>query len=229
MSKGRLIGLAPIVAVATLSVVPALAQAAPQFQINGVPVLRLGSKQNVLLSGSMTINNAFLGAIKCDVLEGAQVWNGSERGLADIEGYTAYDCTTEPPCKGIFATAEMPVEVTERENPVTKKLEKVAQPGPSTLPWSGEAVEEEGTEKRKKFKMNRVRLTIVAPCFNIEQPVEGTLEPYVINGSKNGLHPTHLEFPGKGGVLLCEGGKCIEVEASRLTMAGELSQLITVE
>jgi hypothetical protein len=230
MSRKRLlISLACVAALAAFSMTPALAQAGLLWHMNG-PVLRLGSNQNVVLYGTMTISGSVLGEIKCDVLEGGAVRNESEKGLADIEGYTTYDCTSSPnPCPGVLVTAEMPVEVTERLNPKSEK-EKIAQHGPTTLPWSGELVEEEATEKRKKFKINGVKLTVVAPCFSLEVPSQGTLEPYVINGTKNGLKPTNLEFPGKGGLDICEGGKCREVESpGSLALVGTSVQLVTAE
>jgi hypothetical protein len=229
MSRKRLlISFASVAALAAFSVTSAVAQAAPQFHIDG-PLMRLGTAQNAVLYGTMTISSVVLGEIKCDVLEGATVRNESEKGLVAFEGYTTYDCTSSPnPCPGVFATAEMPVEVTERLNTKSEK-EKIAQRGPTTLPWSGEAVEE-GTEKLKKLKTNGFKLTMVAPCFNLELPVEGTPEPRIINGTKNGLKPTLLEFPAKGGLDICEGGKCREVESpGSLAMVGTTVQLITAE
>jgi hypothetical protein len=225
VSKRLLIGLASSVAAVAVSVAPAPAQATPQFRINGA--LAGTGKQNAVVSGSTTIDNALLGEIKCDVLESLQVWNESGKGLAETDGYTTYGCTAAPPCNGVFATAEMPIEVTERENPKTKELEKVARRGPSTLPWLGEAIEEEGTEKFRRLKTNAVKLTIVAPCFDLEFPFEEVSEPKIVNGAKSGLKPTHLEFENQGGPIVCEG-KCRPVNG-RLAMAGGMSQLITAE
>jgi hypothetical protein len=74
-----------------------------------------------------------------------------------------------------------------------------------------------------------MKLTIVAPCFNVEVPVEEAFEPVIINGSRNGLKPTHLEVQGHG-VIICEGGKCREVEPpTNLTMTGWGVQLVTAQ
>jgi hypothetical protein len=217
MSRKRLlISLASVAALAAFSVTAAVAQATPRFYVNGV--LAGASKQNVELQGTMTLSNAFLGNIKCTVIAYGTVANESERGVGDIEGYKGYDCTSEPACQGVFATTE-PLVV--RKVFTTHGWDFVAEYGPSTLPWSGEAIEEEGTEKRKKFKMP-IRLTIVEPCFSPEGPFpyeaqyEATLEPLIINGARNGLKPTHLEFVGSGG-------------PGSLTMSGSAVQLVTAD
>jgi hypothetical protein len=212
--KGLRISFAFVAALTAFSVMAAVAQAAPRFYVNGV--LAGASKQNVELQGTMTLSNAFLGNVKCTVLAYGTVANESERGVGGIEGYRGYDCTSEPACQGVFAVAEGPVYV---KFPKILPGELKAEYGPSTLPWSGEAIEEEGTEKRKKFKMP-VRLTIVEPCFSPEGPrpyeasYEATLEPLIINGARNGLKPTHLEFVGSGG-------------PGTLTMSGSGVQLVT--
>jgi hypothetical protein len=105
------------------------------------------------------------------------------------------------------------------------------------LPWTGEAVEEEGSEKLKKFKTNGIRVTIVAPCFNAEIPFEGALEPIAINGAKNGLHASHLTFEGKGGktnfltspVLPSKNGENIGYTIGEVKTIGTAIQLVTIE
>jgi hypothetical protein len=216
MSRGRPIGFVSIAALAAFWIMPTVTQAAPRFYVN---VILAGlNKQNVALQGTMTLNNTFLGNIKCTALAWASVGNESERGVGNVEGYRGEDCTSEPACQGIFAVAEGPIKFRFNGQP-PGTLEAVY--GPSTLPWSGEAIEEEGTEKRKKFKMT-ISLTIVVPCFGpeaagpYEAPYEATLEPLIINGTKNGLKPTHLELDGSGG-------------PGRLTMSGSAVQLVTAE
>jgi hypothetical protein len=87
--------------------------------------------------------------------------------------------------------------VTERE--IGGKKERVAERGKSTLPWSGQVVEEEGTEKLTKIKTHGIKVAIAIPCIGLEVPFEGALEPLAINGVKNGLTPGKLVFQGKGG------------------------------
>ena len=188
---------APALVVAALAMMlPAIAQASPKFLINGVAA---GAKHEAIIQyGPITLENHFLGKIKCQNLASGNIWNESEKGLGNTEGYTTYSCTSEPlACAGVFATAEKPVEVTERI--VASEKKKVAQRGATDLPWEGEAVEEEGGEKLKKIKTHGIRVTVVVPCLTMEVPFEGVLEPISINGIKNGLFPSHLVFQGKGG------------------------------
>jgi hypothetical protein len=65
------------------------------------------------------------------------------------------------------------------------------------LPWKGEVTE--GTEKKRHLKISGVHMTLVDPCDGFEIPMVGTLEPFITNGTKNGLHPSSLTFEGKGG------------------------------
>jgi hypothetical protein len=196
MAKKLLRGLAPVLAVAALGMVPAVAQASPKFFINGK--LAESKHESIVNFGKITLENHFLGKIKCENLASGNIWNESEKGLGNTEGYTTYGCTAEPtPCAGVFATAEQPVEVTERLIGSEKK--KYAQRGKSDLPWTGEVVQEEAGEKLKKIKTNGIKVTIVMPCLNLEIPFEGALEPIATNGAKNGLNPSHLTFQGKGG------------------------------
>ena len=65
-----------------------------------------------------------------------------------------------------------------------------------------------------------------------------TLEPRIVNGSKNGLKPSHLEFEGSGGKTghlitpdIC-GGTCEQADlflSGSLTTLGTSQQLITAE
>jgi hypothetical protein len=184
-----------------LVLAPASAQAG-RFYINGV---RATSKHEPnVFYGKIELQNKGLGNIKCENLASGNIWNetteGTEKGVGISEGYTTYGCTSEPnvcPEGGIFATAEEPVFVTEKE--IGGKKTHVAERGKSTLPWSGQVVEEEGTEKLTKIRTHGIKVTIAVPCLGLEVPFEGALEPISINGIKNGLAPSHLVFQGKGG------------------------------
>jgi hypothetical protein len=85
----------------------------------------------------------------------------------------------------------------------TKGTEKVlvARRPQTTLPWKGEVIEGLNAEKSiaLKVKLSPVQMNLVEPCEKFEIPMEGTLEPILVNGTKNGLKPSHLTFEGKGG------------------------------
>jgi hypothetical protein len=215
---------------------PAVAQASPKFFENGVKLTTV--KQGLVNYGQIELQNATLGNIKCENLASGFIWNESEKALFIEEGYTTYDCVATPtPCPGVFATAELPVEVSERLNKKSEK-EVVAQRGPTTLPWSGEAIEvTEGVETFRKIKTNGIKVTIVAPCFSLEVPFEGALEPIAINGTRNGLKASEVVFEGKGGKtghltapsLPTEKEGQIGYTIGKLKSVGTSVQLITLE
>jgi hypothetical protein len=194
MAKKLLVGLAPALVVALL-LIPAVAQATPKFYINYV---QAGKKHEPnVIYGQIELQNHFLGKIKCQNLASGNIWNESEKGLGNTEGYTTYSCTAEPKCEGVFATAEKPVQVTEKTIEGVKR--HIAERGATDLPWAGEVVKEETGEKLTKIKTHGISVTIVVPCLSLEVPFEGALEPISLNGAGNGLTPSHLVFQGKGG------------------------------
>jgi hypothetical protein len=233
-ARKLLLRVALVLGIASAAV-PAVAQASPKFFINGIKVTE--NKQGLINYGVIELQNNFLGKVKCSNLASGFIWNESEKGLFKTEGYTTYNCSSEPACAGIFATAEMPVEVTEHRNK-NGTTEPIAQRGPTTLPWSGEAVEVlEGVEKVNKIKTNGIRVTLVAPCFSVEIPFEGALEPIAINGSHNGLKASHVAFEGKGGrtghlespVLPTKNEENIGYVIGELNSIGSGVQLITLQ
>lgn len=232
-----LLRVALVLGVASALAMPAVAQASPKFFVNGVKV---GTAKTGLINyGEIELKNAVLGNIKCQNLASGFIWNeqteGTEKGVFITEGYTTYGCEAKPECKGVFATAEMPVEVTEHKNE-KGNTEHIAQRGPTTLPWSGEAIEvTEGLETFTKIKTHGIKVTIVAPCVPIEVPFEGALEPIATNGKKNGLQASHVTFQGEGGKTghlvaksLPEGGQN-GYTTGELKSIGSLVQLITLQ
>jgi hypothetical protein len=92
------------------------------------------------------------------------------------------------------------------------------------LPWQAEGTEKLETELFKRVSISGVKLTVVAPCFAAEIPFEGTLEPTVINGSRNGLKPSRLVFEPIGGKRLSLTTKDLgtEKELNSLFVSGEV-------
>src|SRR5271167_1324638 len=237
-SKKLVMGLAPVIAVAAVFVMPALAQGAPRWFINGK--LAEAKHEALVAQGAITLQNQLLGKINCQTIAPGSVWNEGEKGLGQTEGYASYGCRAEPtPCPGTFLTAEQPVEVVKHGE---KEFEAVR--GPGDLPWQWEALEEEGSEKRRKIRITppaaiprapRILLTVVMLCLNLEVPFEGQLEPLIVNGLKNGLSPSHLQFQGKGGQTGFLTTTKLGEEASRGYVTGELTtvggnvELITAE
>src|SRR5262249_21898262 len=113
----------------------------------------------------------------------------------------------------------------------TEKV-KVPRRGPSSLPWSGEMFTSAETEKTRRLKLERVGLTLVMPCIGGEVFFEGTLEPEYVNGSTNGLKPSHLEFgAAAAGQLVSNTGEGLSLSGAPnpVKLAGESVELITAE
>jgi hypothetical protein len=233
MSKKLLMGLVSVLAVAAFAV-PAVAQAAPQFRVNGV--LAETAKQNVTEYGTLTLTNQLVGEFKCKIVAGVPVWNEGEKGVTAFEGWEPYLCKA-PECVGqAFVTAENAVELIEKINSKSEK-EYTAKRGTSTLPWPGETFTPE--TGKSAVKLRKMKLFLDCPSEGLELPFTGFLEPRVTNGIKNGLFTSHLVFEGKGGKTsfltspLIDGGN--EVPESELFFSGELAmlgtsqQLITLE
>jgi hypothetical protein len=227
MSKKVLKGLAPVVAAAAFSAMPAVAQATPQFQINGV--LAGTAEQDVVQFGTMTLHSSILGDFKCRVLAGLQARNETEKGIAGIESWEPYDCTSTE-CRGaVLVTPEQSPELVE--HPVGKFLEARRQSRYiENLPWSAELISEAG---KAALSMRKMKLWIECPQEGFEIPYTGNIAPRFQNGLKNGLSPSHMVFEGKGGhtgflssPAICGG---CESEEDNLYVSGELTTLGTSE
>jgi hypothetical protein len=222
--KRHLVGLAPVLALASLLALPVLAQAAPlpKFFVNGV---KAGATHvPVLAFGEIKLEQKVLGNLQCQDLAAGSIWNevsgGTEKGLESTEGFTTYNCVSEAKCKaensrsekieGLFASAEGPPKVVAVEPEKIKPGEEPARPkrlDNTTIPWSGEAIEPE--PGLVKVKTHGVKIDIVippstgggaeCPTEGLELPFEGELEPIAENGKKNGLNPSIIKLEGKGG------------------------------
>jgi hypothetical protein len=101
------------------------------------------------------------------------------------------------------------------------------------LPWQGEGTEKLEGSGVQGVSIRGVKLTVVAPCFSVEVPFEGTLALPAINGARNGLKPTFIRFEGiRSGSLT---SKVLPTEENSLIIIGEVRdvgdsvQLITLQ
>jgi hypothetical protein len=137
----------------------------------------------------------------CTALIGAGVFNEGAStelvGFGNVNGLETNGCSKEPKCPAAFVSGERSVKLLTVQRGTEKEL--IARHGAPTLPWKGEVTE--GTEKKRHLKISGVHMTLVDPCDGFEIPMEGTLEPFITNGTKNGLHPSSLTFEGKGGAI----------------------------
>jgi hypothetical protein len=190
--------------------------------INGK--LAAAKHEPVITFGTITLENKTLGNLTCQSVVAGNAWNetteGFERGFENTTGYTTFECeATAAPCKvkntkgeeveGIFATAEAPPIAEGTEAHLT---------GVSSLPWTGELTEREAG--RRQILTHNVKVWIVLPsptigkgpgCRGTEIPFEDQegpsekaegdeLAPVWVNGSRNGLKPSHGEFLGEIGL-----------------------------
>jgi hypothetical protein len=218
-----------------LAIGPGVAQATPQFRLNGVLVGP--NKQNVVQFGTITMHSPVFGEIKCNVLAGAPVGNESEKGVAPVETWEAQGCHIPECTGGGFVTTESPLLLVEHEKKFEAKRAYPPNPtGRPNLPWPAQLSTPEAG--RTALALSNVNLLLVCPREGLEVAYKGTLQPHVINGAKTGLKPSHLEFEGEGGktgqlvtTSVC-GGECTNADLSvsgELLMVGGGQQLVTAE
>jgi hypothetical protein len=237
--------LVPMLAVAAVCAVPAVAQAEPKWHVNGT--LIGPEKINVTEWGTLTMKSPLWGEISCKVLAGAPVWN--EGPLATEkegawEGLEPFVCHASKLRGKTFISAENAVKLVERVNTKGETVFEAVR-GASSLPWPSEPVTVEGKTRMKilgpRGAETGLKFLINAPEETggpFEVPYEGTLEPRLVNGTKNGLKPSHLEFEGEGGKTgflktpdIC-GGECAMSDLyikGELLLLGSMQQLVTAE
>jgi hypothetical protein len=227
-------GLAGALTVVVLLAAPAAASAAPQFEMNGIIVGT--ATRNVVASGTLTLESNLIGELKCRVIAGLAIWNEGGQGLASLEAWQPYDCSAATECPGeAVVTPEHRPELIEEENSKSEKKYS-AKRGGSSLPWPAEAIAPEAGKSR--LNIRKIRLNLQCPAEGLAAAFLGNLEPLIVNGTKNGLSPSHLLFEGKGGKTgFLSAGACLE-EPSRcygeggeptLYLSGELTTLGTSE
>jgi hypothetical protein len=225
MRRKLLIGFAAL-ALAAVVAVP-VAQAAvppikrfPKFFTNGVK--ENSARKPAITVGAIRLHNGILGDLECQNMFAGVTYNenteGTEKGLTTTTGYGTFNCVAAAPCKvkntkgeeveGIYLTAESPPEPAGTEAHPT---------GITSLPWMGEVIERE--TGRLQMLTHHVKIWEVLPpetvgkglnCLGLEvafEDLEGPTEkeagyelaPIWVNGTKNGLKPSHEEFLGETG------------------------------
>jgi hypothetical protein len=224
-------GLATALTVAMLFAAPAVASATPRFRINGV--FAGVSEQKVIALGTLAMDNKLFGEWKCRVIAGLAVWNGTEKGLAEVETWEPFGCSTkECPGAGSVTTEEAP-RLLEKRN-AKGETEYSAERRKSSVPWPAETLTGVGPQ----LNIRKMRLIFHCPAEQFESVYTGNIEPRIVNGIGNGLSPSHLLFEGKGGHTSWLNGTWLggaETEETQLFVSGELTilgnaeQLITAD
>jgi hypothetical protein len=106
-----------------------------------------------------------------------------------------------------YLTTGIASERTERENveaeealaniPTERRTGCYPQPPTTEVVREPGIVEQRETEpKLRSDPRGCIRVDITAPEIGLETPFQGTLEPKIVNGAKNGLSPSKGEFEG---------------------------------
>jgi hypothetical protein len=173
------------------------------------------------IQGDLKCQNIFAGVTFNETTE------GTEKGFLNTTGYSTFGCEApQLPCRvkntkgeeveGDFLTAESPPTVEPEPHSTEAR-----STGITSLPWTGELIERE--TGIRQVLTHHLKIWLVEPppsvgnsgatCQGIDVPfeeAEGTTEPgkeagyelapLWLNGTKNGLKPSHEVFEGEGGL-----------------------------
>ena len=166
MKKKLLVGVAPLLAVASFAIAPAAAQAEPHWYIKNVLV---GSTPTTIAtSGALTLN--VLGAtIKCKVTDAEEIWNPAGGG-AGVDVMTAFVLTK---CKNKVASPPCP------KGPITVNAEG--------LQWPSRLYSEPAPSTVIRDEIVKVRLWVgcAGSSGTVGDEFEGSLSPEVVVGGLN--------------------------------------------
>jgi len=174
------------IAIASLAVMPAAAQAEPHLYKNGA-LTPEGVKVPVLGFGTLQLENINLGLIECHNIVSGNEENPTGGGGAkgELEGNSAYNCNSAA-CESAGKTVEaFPIGLNN----------------PKEGNWEIHMVEEPaGTFKLKlgnKEAKNSRQLKLEFKCAGIfETEFHGELKPNAKNGTSIGASPSKVEFKG---------------------------------
>jgi hypothetical protein len=167
--------------------------------------------------GEIAVHNGQLGNLSCQSMAAGQTYNetteGTEKGFQNWTGWATFGCKSQAECdventKGEIVPA---IHFTAEAPPIVVGTE-AHETAISSLPWTGELIERE-TGKRQVLTKH-VKLWYVSPpeppgkgagCLGVEVPFEDQegpsekergfeLAPLWVDGSKNGLKPSHGEM-----------------------------------
>jgi hypothetical protein len=191
MTRGLSLGLAPLLAIAALAVIPAATQAActapacPHVYRNGV-IFAEGKKLRVIGWGTLTLTNPTLGEVECHNVGAGYVENpiggGTAGGKSQAE--VDYECESKS-CKAFGGNVEST---------------------PENLPWIEELIEPEpGVFRIKIGKKGKEPGSILvrSKCLGLfNEQFFGELAPKILNnGISIGALPGEAEFDAGAGVL----------------------------
>ena len=149
-----------------------------RYWLRNATIFKHTYKLSLLAWGTLTLQNASTGAVKCKTVAGVQVENpsGGGAGKGTLLGVASYGCVA-PACESAGGKAEM---------------------APEKLPWSSVLIEEAAL-----FRDKLEGIGLRAICAAREQSVlfHGSLRPEATNGFLIGAAPSKLEFGAGSGSL----------------------------
>jgi hypothetical protein len=204
MSKKLYVALLPVLAVAMFAIAPAVAQAAPKWEVclkehggsatkfsdsecqkelaagkwEWVEVGGATAKVQVITFGKLKLTAATGLVIECKVIDAGNIWNAGGVGKDEITAFTNYDCKATP-----------------AEDCLEPEIATVAK----SLVWTTELVEV-GTTVFDKIATAAKPIEVTVLCGKVAKVTyHGTLEPSATNPTE--AHPLQFAFSGTTGEL----------------------------
>jgi len=220
------LSLAPVLVIAALVVMPAVAQAEPHFYSNKVILPEEsggpGAEGKDIISwGTLTLQTKTVGVITCLNEFAGDAYNpvGGGAGEGKVDGYVAYDCKNEL-CESTFLS---------KQEIVPEGLEKFGE-------WETKLTEAVVGKPRLKTGNNtlnsptQIKFLIKCPpngLGEINTKSKGELTPLVANGTSIGLSPSKITFDAESGELEIANVKEGKAEGSLKVMGYEGAELIS--
>jgi hypothetical protein len=220
------LSLAPVLVIAALVVMPAVAQAEPHFYSNKVILPEEsggpGAEGKDIISwGTLTLQTKTVGVITCLNEFAGDAYNpvGGGAGEGKVDGYVAYDCKNEL-CESTFLS---------KQEIVPEGLEKFGE-------WETKLTEAVVGKPRLKTGNNtlnsptQIKFLIKCPpngLGEINTKSKGELNPLVANGTSIGLSPSKITFDAESGELEIANVKEGKAEGSLKVMGYEGAELIS--
>jgi len=209
MSKKLLIGFAPLLAIVSLAMTVAPAQAAPKYKKNGT-VISVGTQVQTIGWGTLALNSP-AGDVSCHNAASGYVENNATSGIGLTQQFATWDCSQSTgECKTVPGVVETRVHGTSVIGTAVEPLGSVGTGWPSVLeePEAGvvRSNTTTGSAATETVKVSGVVFECyVGGAFAGEIVFYGHSIPKLKNGTTAGK-PTKVEFGTGSGELEALGG-----------------------
>jgi len=228
MSKKLLIGFAPLLAIVSLAMTVAPAQAAPKYKKNGT-VISVGTQVQTIGWGTLALNSP-AGDVSCHNAAAGYVENKGGVGAGQTQQFSTWDCSQSTgECKTVPGVVETRVHGTSVVGAAVEPLGSVGTGWPSVLEESEGIIKSNTTTGSASPLSGVVFECYVGGAFAGEIVFYGHSTPKVKNGT-TGTKPTHVEFGLGSGELEALGGAVKGTTTGHTTEEGyEEQELISSE